>query len=75
MAFEHVAGISLNYEKQRCEWHSTSYETVLIFHIWLKDMFSNLICLGLMENSGESAAVLISEVFVTREHVASPEVF
>ena len=38
-------------------------------------MFSNSIILGLMENSGESTAVLISAVIVTREHVDSPKVF
>ena len=32
-------------------------------------MFSNSICLGLMENLDESAAVLIWAVFVTREPV------
>ena len=33
MAFEHVAGYSLNYDKQTCEWHSTCYQTVVRFHI------------------------------------------
>ena len=51
------------------------YQTVLRFHICLKEMFSNLIFLGLMENFDESAAVLISAVIVTSEHVDSPKVF
>ena len=38
-------------------------------------MFSNSICLGLIENEDESAAVLISGVFVTGEHADSPKVF
>ena len=38
-------------------------------------MFSNSICLALMEIQDESAAVLISAVTVTRENVDSPKVF
>ena len=38
-------------------------------------MFFNSICLGLMENENESAAVLISVVFVTGEHADSSKVF
>ena len=38
-------------------------------------MFPNSIVLGLMNNLYEDAAVLISAVIVTREHVDSPEVF
>ena len=75
MAFEHVSGISLNYDKQTCERQSTCCQTVLRSQIWLKEMFSNSICIGLMENLAESAAVLILAVFVTRQHVDSPEMF
>ena len=50
MAFEHVPGIYVNYDKQTCERQSRCYETVLTFHISLKDMFSNSICLGFFEN-------------------------
>ena len=75
MALEHVAGISVNYDKQIFERQATCYENVAKFHIWLKEMFSNSICHGLMENSDESAAVLISAVFVTREHDDSPQLF
>ena len=39
--------------------------------IWLREMFSNLICLSLMENLDKSAAVQISSVFGTREHIDS----
>ena len=75
MAFEHIAGISLNYDKNTCDRQSTCYQTVLRFYIWLKEMFSNSICLGLTEDHGESVAVLISAVFVTREHLDWPKVF
>ena len=75
VAFEYVPGNFLNYDENTCYRESTCYQTVLRFHIWLKQMFSNSVCLGLMENSDESAAVMISAVFVTREHVDSPKVF
>ena len=38
-------------------------------------MFSNSICCGLMENKDESAAVLISEMFITSEQGDSVKVF
>ena len=38
-------------------------------------MLSNSICLGLMENKDESAAVLISAVFLTSEAFDSEKVF
>ena len=75
MAFEHVAGISLNYEENTSDWQLTCYQKVLKFHVWLQEMFSNSICLVLTGNCDESVAVLISAVFVTREHVDSPYVF
>ena len=71
MAFKHVAGTSLNSNENIFCRQSTYYQTVLRFHIFLKEMFSDSICLGIMENSGESAAVLISAVFVTHQHVDS----
>ena len=33
MAFEHVAGNSLNYDENTCDGLSTSYETVSKYHI------------------------------------------
>ena len=65
MAVEHVAVVSLNYDENTYDPQSTCYETVLKFHIWLKEMFCNSICLALMENQDESAAVLTSGVFGT----------
>ena len=38
-------------------------------------MFPNSICVGLMENYDESAAVVISALFVNRENVDSQKVF
>ena len=75
MTFEHVSWISLNYDENTCEPQWPSYKTVLIFHMWLREMFSNSIWLGLMERSDESSAVQISAVIVTREHVDFPRVF
>ena len=67
MAFEHVSEISLNYDENACELKSKCYQKVLRFHIRLKGMLSNSICLGLMKNKDENAAVLISAVFLTGE--------
>ena len=50
VAFEHVSGISPNYDENRWERQSPCCEKVLKFHISKKEMFSNSICLGLMEN-------------------------
>ena len=75
MSFEHVAGISLNYEKQTRDRQSTCYQRVQRFHLPQKQMFSNSICPGLIECSDENAPVLISAVLRTREHVDSPQVF
>ena len=75
MAVEHVAGICLNYDENIFEWQSTCYQAILRFHIWLKEMFPNSNFCFLMENYDESAAVFISPVFVSREHIDSPKVF
>ena len=50
IAFEHVSGISGNCDENIWERESTSYQTVLKFYISQKEMFSNIVCLGLMEN-------------------------
>ena len=71
ITFKHVAGISLNSHEETCDQQSPCYQTVLGFHTRLKEMFSNSICLGIMENYDEGAAVLISAVFVTHQHVDS----
>ena len=75
MAFKHVWGISLNYDENTCELQLMCYQTVLRFNIWLKEMFCNSTCLGLIENYDESAAMLISAVIFTSENVDSPKVF
>ena len=75
MTFAHLAGISLNYDLNTCDWQSTCYQTVLRFHFWLKQTVSNSIYLAIMENYDESYAVLISAVFHTHENVDSPKVF
>ena len=71
MTFEPVGGTYLNYDENACDRQSTCYQTVLSFQIWLREMFSDLICPGLMESSNKSAAVHITAVFGTREHVDS----
>ena len=75
MAFEHIAGMCLNYDENGFERQSTFYQAVLRFHIWLKEMFPNSNFCGLMENYDESAGVLFSPVFFSREHIDSPKVF
>ena len=75
MAFKRLAGISLTYDENTYDRQSTSYETVLIFHVWLEEMFSNSSCLVLMENLVESAVVPIWAVFFTGKQVDSPKVF
>ena len=69
MAFEHVSGIFLNYDDNIWEPQSMCYKTVRKFHISQKEMFSNWICVRLMENWHVYAAVLIWVVIVTREDV------
>ena len=59
MTLEHVARISLNNDENTCDRESARYQTVLRFQIRLKEMFSNSICLGLIESLDESGAVLI----------------
>ena len=49
IAIEPVLAIYPNYEENTCDRQLTSYQTVVRFYIWLKEMFSNSICLGLME--------------------------
>ena len=73
--FRVLPEISLNYDENTCDPQSSSFQTVLRFQIWLKEMFGNSICLGLTESLDESSAVLIGAVFVTRELVDSPKVF
>ena len=74
MAFEHVSRISLNYDDNVSERQSRFYQTVPKFHISGKQMFSNRICLGLMENYDVSASVLISAATSTRERVVGAAV-
>ena len=71
IASKHFAGIFLNCDEETCDQQSTSYQKVLGFQNSLKKMFSNSICLPIMENYNERAAALISAVFVTHQHVDS----
>ena len=71
ITFKHVGGTSPNFLENTFYRQSTCYQTVLGFHICLKETFPNSISLGLMEYSDRSAAVFISAVFLTREHVHS----
>ena len=75
MAFHHVSRIFLNYDENIWERQSTCYQTVLKFNTSQKEIFSNWICLDLMEIDDVSTVVLISAVIVTREHVDSPKLF
>ena len=69
MAFEHVAGNSLNYDHNSYDRQGTCAQTVLRFQISLREMFSQWICLELLENEDKSVAVQIPALFVNREHV------
>ena len=71
IASKHFAGIFLNSDEETCDQQSTSYQKVLGFQNLLKKMFSNSVCLCIMENYNEGAAALISAVFVTHQHVDS----
>ena len=71
MTFEHIAGISLNYDDNPCGRQSTCYQTVLRFQMRLQEMFSNSISVGLMENYDKSAGVLITELIVPPDLVDS----
>ena len=71
MAFKHVAGTSLNSDENTFYRQSTYYQTVLRFHICLKEIFANSVCLSIMENYDKRAALLLSTVFVTHQHVDS----
>ena len=64
-AVELVAGNSLNYDNDTGDRLSTCFQTVLRFHILLKAMIHNLICLILMQTYHKSAAVETSAVFRT----------
>ena len=75
VAFKQGAGISLNSDKNTFYRQSTYYQTVLRFHIYLKEIFSNSISLDIMENYEKRAAVLIKAVFLTHQHVDSWKVF
>ena len=50
MAFEHVAGISFNYDENTCDRQSTCSQIVLRFQILLTEMISDSVCLWLMGN-------------------------
>ena len=63
------------YEENTSDLESASYQTVLIFRIWLKEMFSNSICPILMENMDESVVAQVPAVSGTHEHVYSWRVF
>ena len=75
MAFENVAGYCPNYDENTCDRQSTCYQTDLRLKIWLTEIFSNSVSLGLMEIYDKGPAVEISAVFETSEHVECRRVF
>ena len=56
IAFELVAGVSANYDKNTSDGPWTCYKAVLRFQIWVRHMIRNLICLILMELEHERVA-------------------
>ena len=75
MAFEHVEKFLTNNDENACDQQWMGYKAVLGFQIWLTEMFSNSMCLRLMEIYERSAAMMTSAVFNTRQHVASTGTF
>ena len=75
IAFEIVSRISLIYDENTSDGQAKCYQTVLTFPIWVTEIFSNSIFPRLMENWDKSAAVQVSAVLATREHVDSWRVF
>ena len=53
MAFEPVAGICLCYENISCVRPWTCYQTVVLFQIWLREMFANSILSQINGKSGQ----------------------
>ena len=66
MAFEIVAVNSTDCCGNTCHRQLLREQTVLRFHIRLKDTFSNSIYVELTRKEGNSGAVVISVVFGTR---------
>ena len=64
-ALEVLAGVSVNYEKNTCDWPSTRKKAVLIIQIPLRDMIHNSISLILLEHSHKNATVQTLAVFWT----------
>ena len=62
-------------DENTCDWQSTCYQTVLTFRISLTEISPNPMWVGSMEISDESASMVVSAVFNTREHVDPRKVF
>ena len=75
ISFQLAAAVSVNYDKNRCESLPTCSKAVLRFQIQLRDMIHNSICFILMGHYHKSAALHISAVFWTHEHIKSQRVF
>ena len=65
--------LSINDENTR-NLHSTCYQIVQRFKIWLTEMFSSSMCLGLIENYDKSCDMVIWAVFNAHEYVDSRRV-
>ena len=57
IAFELLAGVSLNFDEHTCDFPSTSSKVVLGFHIRLREMIHNSTFLILMEHYHKSGAL------------------
>ena len=75
IAFEPVAGISLIYHKNTADRQSTCYQTLPEFWILSREMFSNSISAGLIEDWDKTAALQGSAVFGICEHFDYQRVF
>ena len=75
MAVERVGNFSSSNDENTCDLHSTCYQTFLKFQISLTQIFSNSMCVESVESSNKRAAMVVSVVFNTREHIDSRRLF
>ena len=71
IAFKLGQADSHNPEQDTCHWQSIWYETLLLFNISLREIFSKSVSLRVMEKYDESTLTQISQVFVTLQNTLS----
>ena len=71
MAFQAFEGTYVYHEDDSCDRQLTCDKRVLRLQIWLKENFSNSICLGLIESYDQRSTLQILRVLGTREDLDS----